>query len=113
MQKRKINQNTKRKINRNTKRKYTKKRKTIKKLGGGTLPPFVNPLNNPITNEPLSIPEYVDLITGIIPWLPKTLGQVKIFEVILSPGIDSTPRSEGVKDSHKTMTMCCKVPKKY
>jgi len=45
MQKRKINKNTKRKINRNTKRNYTKKRKTIKKLGGGSLPPFVNPLN--------------------------------------------------------------------
>jgi hypothetical protein len=75
--------------------------------------PFVNPLNNPITNEPISIPEYVDLITGIIPWLPKTLGQVKIFEVILSPGIDSTSRSEGAKDSHKSMTSCYKVPKSY
>jgi len=46
---------------------------------------FLNPLNNPITNEPLSFPQYVDLITAIIPWLPKTLGKVKIFGLVLNP----------------------------
>jgi len=48
---------------------------------------FLNPLYNPITNEPLSFPQYVDLITAIIPWLPKTLGKVKIFELVLNPDI--------------------------
>jgi len=47
--------------------------------------PFLSPLYNPITNEPLSFPQYVDLITAIIPWLPKTLGKVKIFELVLNP----------------------------
>jgi len=50
--------------------------------------PFLNPLYNPITNEPLSFPQYVDLITAIIPWLPKTLGKVKIFELVLNPDDD-------------------------
>ena len=53
--------------------------------GEKTQTAFLNPLNNPYTNEPLSIPEYVDLITAIIPWAPKTLGQVKIFTLILNP----------------------------
>ena len=49
--------------------------------------PFLNPLNNPITNEPLSFPQYVDLITAIIPWLPKTFGKVKKFGIVLNPDL--------------------------
>jgi hypothetical protein len=46
---------------------------------------FEAPLNNPFTNEPLTVPQYVDLITAIIPWAPKTLGKVKIFSIVLNP----------------------------
>jgi hypothetical protein len=35
------------------------------------------------------VPEYVDLITAIIPWAPKTLGKVKIFSIVLNPDSDS------------------------
>jgi len=45
---------------------------------------FLAPLNNPVTNEPLTIPEYVDLITAIIPWAPKTFGKEKIFTLMLN-----------------------------
>jgi len=53
--------------------------------GEKTQTAFLNPLNNPYTNQPLSICEYVDLITAVIPWAPKTSGQVKIFTLMLNP----------------------------
>jgi hypothetical protein len=58
--------------------------------GETTQTAFKTPLNNPLTNEPLSIPQYVDLITAIIPWAPKTLGKEKIFSIVLNPDISFT-----------------------
>jgi len=52
--------------------------------GNKTQTAFLAPLNNPQTNEPLTIPEYVDLITAIIPWAPKTFGKEKIFTLMLN-----------------------------
>jgi len=46
---------------------------------------FLAPLNNPYTNEPLTIPQYVDWITAVIPWAPKTVGKEKIFTIMLNP----------------------------
>jgi len=48
---------------------------------------FLNPLNNPVTNQPLTIPQYVDLMTAVIPWAPKTFGKEKIFTLMLNPDI--------------------------
>jgi hypothetical protein len=53
--------------------------------GDTTQTAFEAPLNNPFTNEPLTVPQYVDLITAIIPWAPKTSGKVKIFSIVLNP----------------------------
>jgi len=55
--------------------------------GQKTQTAFLNPLNNPYTNEPLTIPEYVDWITAIIPWAPKTFGKEKIFTLVLNPDL--------------------------
>jgi len=57
--------------------------------GEKTQTAFLNPLNNPYTNQPLSICEYVDWITAVIPWAPKTFGQVKIFTLMLNPDTDT------------------------
>ena len=48
---------------------------------------FLNPLANPVTNQPLTIPQYVDLMTAVIPWAPKTYGKEKIFTLMLNPDI--------------------------
>jgi hypothetical protein len=53
--------------------------------GEKTQTAFLAPLNNPYTNEPLTIPEYVDWITAVIPWAPKTFGKEKIFTLMLNP----------------------------
>jgi len=53
--------------------------------GEKTQTAFLAPLNNPYTNEPLTIPEYVDWITAIIPWAPKTFGKEKVFTLMLNP----------------------------
>jgi hypothetical protein len=55
--------------------------------GQKTQTAFLTPLNNPYTNEPLSIPDYVDWITAIIPWAPKTLDKEKIFTLVLNPDL--------------------------
>jgi hypothetical protein len=53
--------------------------------GQKTQTAFLAPLNNPYTNEPLTVPEYVDWITAVIPWAPKTFGKEKIFTLMLNP----------------------------
>ena len=53
--------------------------------GQKTQTAFLAPLNNPVTNQPLTIPEYVDLITAVIPWAPKTFGKEKVFTLMLNP----------------------------
>jgi len=53
--------------------------------GQQTQTAFLAPLNNPYTNEPLTVPQYVDWITAVIPWAPKTFGKEKIFTLILNP----------------------------
>jgi hypothetical protein len=53
--------------------------------GQKTQTAFLAPLNNPYTNEPITIPEYVDWITAVIPWAPKTFGKEKIFTLMLNP----------------------------
>jgi len=53
--------------------------------GQKTQTTFLAPLNNPYTNEPLTVPQYVDWITAVIPWAPKTFGKEKIFTLILNP----------------------------
>jgi len=53
--------------------------------GQKTQTAFLAPLNNPYTNEPLTVPQYVDWITAVIPWAPKTFGKEKIFTLILNP----------------------------
>jgi len=53
--------------------------------GQQTQTAFSAPLNNPYTNEPLTVPEYVDWITAVIPWAPKTFGKEKIFTLMLNP----------------------------
>ena len=53
--------------------------------GQKTQTAFLAPLKNPYTNEPLTIPEYVDWITAVIPWAPKTFGKEKVFTLMLNP----------------------------
>jgi len=53
--------------------------------GQKTQTAFLAPLNNPYTDEALTIPEYVDWITAVIPWAPKTFGKEKIFTLMLNP----------------------------
>jgi len=53
--------------------------------GQKTQTAFLAPLNNPYTNEPLTVPEYVDWITAVIPWAPKTFGKEKVFTLMLNP----------------------------
>jgi hypothetical protein len=53
--------------------------------GETTQTAFAAPLNNPFTNVPLTVSQYVDLITAIIPWAPKTLGKEKVFTLVLNP----------------------------
>jgi hypothetical protein len=57
--------------------------------GQKTQSAFVAPLNNPYTDARLTIPEYVDWITAVIPWAPKTFGKEKVFTLMLNPDLHS------------------------
>jgi hypothetical protein len=72
--------------------------------GQKTQTAFLNPLNNPHTNEPLSISQYVDIITAIIPWAPKTLGKVKIYSFVLNPDLPGSNESNTSNSNTNTVS---------
>jgi hypothetical protein len=53
--------------------------------GKKTQTPFLHPLNNPITKKPMSIKDYIDMITSTIPWSPKTAGQTQYYSIAVNP----------------------------
>jgi hypothetical protein len=53
--------------------------------GSPTFIPFNTPFLNPYNGSSISVPEYVDIITRILPWATKTLGRVKIFKIYFNP----------------------------
>ena len=75
-----------------------------------TQSPFLNPLINPTnTTQPFSIPQYVDMMTEMIPWLPSTYGQEKVFSLFLNPdeplkGIAAALAGVGVALTARSLT---------
>ena len=54
-------------------------------VGDKYMLPFYNPFTNPYTGLPISIPEFVDIQTQMLPWGVKTLGKEKLFQFIFNP----------------------------
>ena len=47
--------------------------------------PFRNPFTNPYTGSPISVPEFVDIQTNMLPWGTKTYGKAKLFKIVFNP----------------------------
>ena len=55
--------------------------------GKKTFTPFFQPLNDPVTKKPMSIKNYIDMITATIPWAPKTTGQTQYYSISVNPDL--------------------------
>lgn len=66
-----------------------------------TFNPFKLPLNSPhtpgvtSTSTKISVPQYVDIYSSMVPFLPETTGISKVFKLVLNPDCSLTGDSAG------------------
>jgi hypothetical protein len=53
--------------------------------GDKTHKPFFQPLINPVTKKPLSMKNYIDMITSTMPWNPQTTGFIQYYSIVVNP----------------------------
>ena len=55
--------------------------------GQNTQTPFNNPFISPINGNPISVGEFLDIYSTIVPFIPNTFGFIKHYSILLNPDL--------------------------